>query len=72
MALKTFNLDEQVYAKYMKLCKEHGISMSRQVETFMRSQTEEEPKIRKEYLQRLDIIRKGRFLKVDNFAQKYK
>jgi len=71
MALKTFNVDEQVYAKYMKTCKEHGISMSKQVETFMRAQTEEEPKVREEYLQKLDIIRKGRFIKVDDFAKRY-
>jgi hypothetical protein len=72
MALKTFNVDEGVYAKYMKTCKEHGISMSKQVETFMRAQTEEEPKVREEYLQRLEAIRKGKFIRVDDFAQRYK
>lgn len=35
MALKTFNIDEETYAQYSKHCKEHGISMSKQVERFI-------------------------------------
>lgn len=35
MALKTFNIDEEVYSKYSKHCKEQGISMSKQVERFI-------------------------------------
>ncbi|MEK6824312.1 MAG: hypothetical protein AABX12_04800 [Nanoarchaeota archaeon] len=35
MALKTFNLDEKSYRKYSAHCKEHGISMSKQVDKFI-------------------------------------
>lgn len=35
MALKTFNIDEAVYKNYSKHCKNHGISMSKQVEKFL-------------------------------------
>ncbi|MCX8195314.1 MAG: hypothetical protein N3G22_04395 [Candidatus Micrarchaeota archaeon] len=40
MAIKSFNIDEKVYQKFAKMCKEHGISMSKQVERFMASQIE--------------------------------
>ena len=36
MALKTFNIDEGVYKNYSKHCKNRGISMSKQVENFLR------------------------------------
>lgn len=71
MALKTFNVEQTVYKKFSDTCKENGISMSKQVEFFMRSMIEEEPKVRKEYLEKLDRIRKGKFIKVDNFARRY-
>ena len=32
MVLKTFNVQEVVYGKFSHFCKEHGISMSKQVE----------------------------------------
>jgi len=71
MVLKTFNLNEQVYKKFSNFCKENGISMSKQVETFIEAQMAEEPKVRAEYLQRLELIRKGRFIKVDDFKKRY-
>ena len=71
MSLKTFNVSEEVYRKYSELCKAHGISMSKQVEIFMMSQTAEEPEVRKEYLEKLENIRKGKFLRVKNFAKTY-
>jgi antitoxin component of RelBE/YafQ-DinJ toxin-antitoxin module len=71
MVLKTFNLDEAVYSKFSHFCKNHGISMSRQVQIFMESQVEEEPEVKMEYLQRLEKIRKGKFVKVENFAKRY-
>lgn len=64
MAIKTFNVDEKIYHKFSKYCKEFGFSMSKQVDMFMRSQVEEDPKVRKEYLEKIDIIRKGKFIKV--------
>ena len=35
MALKTFNLDEEIYKPYSKHCRKNGISMSKQVERFI-------------------------------------
>ena len=45
--------------------------MSRQIEFFMRSQTEEEPKVKKEYLEKLDKIRKGKFIRIKSLADRY-
>lgn len=75
MAIKTFNIDENVYTHFLKFCQENGISMSKQVEIFMRAQIEEKEKIRQEYLHKLDTIRKGKFIKVGNiedFKKRYK
>jgi negative regulator of replication initiation len=38
MALKTFNLDEDSYKKYSSHCKEKGISMSKQIDKFIRQE----------------------------------
>ena len=38
MALKTFNLDKEVYEEFSKHCKEHGISMSKKVENFIKQE----------------------------------
>ena len=71
MALKTFNVSQDIYLKFSSFCKESGISMSKQVETFMASQIEEEPRARAEYLRRLDSLRKGNFIPVKSFASRY-
>jgi len=71
MVLKTFNLNEEVYKKFSGFCKENGISMSKQVEIFIEAQMAEEPKVREEYLRKLDAIRKGKFVKVDDFKKRY-
>ena len=71
MALKTFNIEEAVYKKFSHACKEHGISMSKQVEFFMRSMVESKPEIREEYLEKLERLRGGKFVRVENFAERY-
>ena len=71
MAIKTFNIDEDVYNRFSGFCKSHGISMSKQVDLFMRSQLEEEPEAKKEFLDRLKRIREGKFIKVSNFAEEF-
>ncbi len=63
MTIKSFNVSEQVYDKFSRQCKEQGVSMSKQVEFFMIAQIEEEPRVRDEYLKRLEKIRKGRYLR---------
>jgi len=38
MALKTFNLDAEVYKEFSKHCKENGISMSKKIENFIKKE----------------------------------
>jgi len=38
--LKTFNIDEEIYNQFSKHCKEHGISMSKKVENFIKQEVE--------------------------------
>lgn len=71
MVLKTFNVQEEVYKKFSSFCKEFGISMSKQVEMFMENFISKEPEAKKEYLEKLEKIRKGKFIKVDSFAKRY-
>ena len=66
MVLKTFNLEENVYKKFSDFCKANGISMSKQINIFINAQVAEEPKVREEYLRKLDLIRKGRFIKYNS------
>lgn len=40
MALKTFNINDTVYKSYSKHCKKKGISMSKQIENFLRKEIE--------------------------------
>lgn len=40
MALKTFNVDAEVYKEFSKHCKENGISMSKKVEKFIKEEME--------------------------------
>ncbi len=56
MALKTFNVDKATYKKFSEFCKEQGISMSKQIELFMRFFIE--PQKSKEYLERIERMKK--------------
>jgi antitoxin component of RelBE/YafQ-DinJ toxin-antitoxin module len=69
MAIKTFNLDDETYRKFSDYCKENGLSMSKQIEIFIKSQLEERPKVREEYLQRLERIRKGKYIKFNSIER---
>ena len=40
MALKTFNIDAEVYKEFSDYCKKEGISMSKKVERFIRDEVE--------------------------------
>lgn len=71
MALKTFNVQEEVYNKFSNFCKGHGVSMSKQVEMFMESMVEEEPEAKQEYLKKLERIRNGKFVRVKSIADRY-
>jgi antitoxin component of RelBE/YafQ-DinJ toxin-antitoxin module len=72
MTLKTFNVEEATYKRFSSFCKGHGVSMSKQVEMFMESVVEEEPEAKQEYLEKLERIRKGKFIRVKSFADRYR
>ncbi|MFC1649030.1 hypothetical protein ACFL1B_06285 [Nanoarchaeota archaeon] len=71
MVLKTFSVQEETYERFSRFCKSNGINMSKQVELFMESMVEEEPEAREEYLKKLNRIRKGSFVRVENFSERY-
>ena len=64
-------MNEEVYQKFLQFCKDNGISMSKQIEIFMKSRVEEKEEVREDYLQKLEEIRRGKFIKVDDFAKRY-
>jgi hypothetical protein len=37
----------------------------------MKSRVEDKEEVREEYLQKLEEIRRGKFIRVDNFAERY-
>ncbi len=69
MVLKTFNVDKETYEKFSEFCKEHGLSMSKQINIFIEAQIEEEPEVKKSYLKKLQKISKGKFIKVENLDE---
>ena len=74
MVLKTFNLDDETYRKFSNFCKENGLSMSKQVDIFIKSQLEQEPEVRKDYLKKLERISKGKFIRIgsiEDFKKRY-
>ena len=71
MAIKTFNVNQDIYSKFSTFCREHGVSMSKQIQMFMESQVEDEPEAKKEYLKKLERIRNGKFIKVNSFDDRY-
>ena len=66
MVLKTFNIDEETYNQFSEFCRQNGISMSKQIDIFIKAQLEEKPKVRKEYLEKLDRIRRGKFIRFNS------
>jgi hypothetical protein len=71
MVLKTFNVEKVVYDDFSSFCKSHGINMSKQIEIFMQFVIEDEPRVKQEYLKKLERIKKGSFIRVDDFAKMY-
>ena len=71
MTLKTFNVEEKTYSKFSQFCRNRGISMSKQINMFMESVVEEDPEAKKEYLQKLEEIRKGKFIEIKDFSERY-
>jgi len=71
MVIKTFNVDSDTYKKFSEYCKSSGISMSKQINNFMKTFTEDEPEVREEYLEKLERLRKGKYIKVDNLEKHF-
>lgn len=67
MALKTFNVDEKVYLEFSKFCKDRGVSMSKQINRFMAHFIE--PTAKPEYIAKLNEIRKGKFIRVNDIDE---
>jgi len=56
MALKTFNLNGQLYNEFSEYCKKHGIIMSKKIENFIRDE--------------LEYLKSGEKLQVKRFVKK--
>ncbi len=69
MVLKTFNIQEEVYKIFSSFCKENGISMSKQVEKFMRNFINREPKVKAEYLKKLGELEKEEGIPFKNIEE---
>ncbi|HIH39082.1 hypothetical protein J4460_08255 [Candidatus Woesearchaeota archaeon] len=69
MVLKTFNVEEEAYKRFSDHCKSNGLSMSKQIDFFIRSVIEEEPKAKQEYLEKLERIRVQPKIKVGSLQQ---
>lgn len=68
MVLKTFSVQEDVYNKFSKFCKENGVNMSKQVEMFMGSMVEEEPEAKRAYLEKLERIRQQKDIHISSLG----
>lgn len=71
MAVKTFSVSEDVYERFAAFCRERGLNMSKQIQFFMESFVENEPAAKREYLDKLEEIRRGKFVRVESFSGRY-
>lgn len=74
MVIKSFNVEDDTYQKFSEYCRGNGISMSKQVDFFMKSVVEEEPEAKKEYIDKLNNIRKQKSIHIgglDSFKKRY-
>ena len=70
MALKTFNLDSEIYEEFSRYCKKEGISMSKKIDNFIREEVErisgkrpieKDQKFRKERTKKKDSHTMGKY-----------
>jgi hypothetical protein len=69
MVLKTFNVHEEVHRKFSDFCKERGVSMSKQIEWFMESMVAKDKEVKKEYLDKLERIKRGKYHKFSSISE---
>lgn len=58
MAIRTFNIDDEVYKHFSEYCKKNGVSMSKRVENFIReevSKIKDKVALKKGLVERKDI-----------------
>ncbi len=59
MSIKTFNIDEEVYKQFSAHCKKHGVSMSKRVENFIRSEViklKVKPEVKTEVADKKNVV----------------
>lgn len=58
MVIKTFNIDEEVYKQFSAHCKKHGVSMSKRVENFIRSEIIKikKPEVKTENVDKKNVV----------------
>lgn len=74
MVIKSFNVEDETYQKFSEYCKGNGISMSKQIDFFMKFVLEEEPEVKKEYIDKLNNIRKQKSIHIgglESFKKRY-
>ena len=74
MALKTFNIDEIVYKNYSKHCKNRGISMSKQIENFLKEEVGKItslPNNKNKKFQKIEKISKNSCGLIEHHLKKY-
>ena len=63
MVLKTFNLDEETYKKFSEYCRDRGISMSKQIDLFIKAQLAESDEDRQVLHEKLGLKTKEKTVK---------
>jgi len=71
MVIKSFNVEEKTYKEFSEYCKSFGLSMSKQINLFMKNQLEDEPELKKSYIRRIEKARKGPFIRVEGTLRDY-
>lgn len=74
MSIKSFNVEDDTYKRFSEYCKDSGISMSKQIEFFMKSVIEDEPEVKQEYIDKINRIRKQKSIHIgglEDFKKRY-
>ncbi|KYC53699.1 MAG: hypothetical protein AMQ74_00318 [Candidatus Methanofastidiosum methylothiophilum] len=65
----SLNINNKLFHKFEIFCEEHGTTADDEIESFIRSILDDDVEITEEYQRKLDTIRKGKFIRVNNFAE---
>jgi len=67
----SLDINNELYHKFELMCEKLGTTPVEEIETFILSVLEDDKEITEEYRQKLDNIRKGKFIKINNFAEHF-